>query len=270
MRLAWLTDIHLNFVHGIQRRRFLEQVKDAADVVIISGDIGESQDVVQYLVEMDGLLQKLIYFVLGNHDFYNGSIAKTRKRTADLAQQSEHLHYLTLMGAVELTPKTAIVGHDGWPDGRLGDYWGTGVILNDHSLIAEIAQSYKYFHLDKHSLLATMTALADEAAHHFERVLEAAVSKYENIIAVTHVPPFKQAAWHEGTISDDNFQPYFACKVVGDVMGKVMCSHPQTNLLVLCGHTHGGGEVQIARNIRVLTGEAEYGNPAIQQVFEVE
>ncbi len=38
---------------------------------------------------------------------------------------------------------------------------------------------------------------------------------------------------------------------------------------VLCGHTQGGGEVQMAENLRVVTGPAEYGRPEIQQVFEV-
>ncbi len=50
MRLAWLTDIHLNFVDDIQRRgQFLESVKEQSDAVTVSGDIGESHDVVKYL-----------------------------------------------------------------------------------------------------------------------------------------------------------------------------------------------------------------------------
>ena len=57
---------------------------------------------------------------------------------AGLAQESKYLNYLTMMGAVELH-KTTIVGHDGWYDGRLGDYDSSEVILNDHLLIAELA-----------------------------------------------------------------------------------------------------------------------------------
>jgi len=49
-----------------------------------------------------------------------------------------------------------------------------------------------------------------------------------------------------------------------------MQQHPRSNLTVLCGHTHGGGEVQVLPNLRVLTGEAEYGDPAIQQVLEID
>jgi 3',5'-cyclic-AMP phosphodiesterase len=269
MRLVWLTDIHLNFLQSCQRRQFLEKVKDTADAVALSGDIGESVDVAQYLLEMADVVKKPIYFVLGNHDFYRDSIVGTRRRIAKLAEETEHLHYLTSLGVVALTKKTAIVGHDGWADGKFGDYDGTQVILSDHSLIQEIASSYRYSHLDKSSLLATMTALGDEAARHFERVLEEAAAKYEEIIAVIHVPPFREAAWHEGKVSSDDFLPYFACKVVGDVMRKVMLSHPQVKLVVLCGHTHGGGQIQTATNIDVLTGEAHYGHPTIQRVLEV-
>jgi len=56
---------------------------------------------------------------------------------------------------------------------------------------------------------------------------------------------------------------------VGDVMLAVMRGHPNSQLLVLCGHTHGGGEIQPADNIRVLTGEAEYQKPRINRVLEI-
>jgi hypothetical protein len=49
-----------------------------------------------------------------------------------------------------------------------------------------------------------------------------------------------------------------------------MESNPRANLLVLCGHTHDGGEVSPRENLRVLTGPAKYGVPEIQQVIEVE
>ena len=75
--------------------------------------------------EIEEIIQKPIYFVLGNHDFYKDSIAKTRQRIAELAAESKHLRYLTAMEVVELSPQTAIIGHDGWADGRFGDYQGT-------------------------------------------------------------------------------------------------------------------------------------------------
>ncbi len=270
MRLAWLTDIHLNFVDDIQRRRFLESASDQSDAVAVSGDIGESHDIATYLQEMNKFVEKPIYFVLGNHDFYHGSISKTRLEVAEVARASKHLEYLTACGVIELTPKTAIVGHDGWPDGRLGDYDGTTVILSDHSLIEEIACSYQYFYLDKYSLRATMTVLAEEAARHLGRVVGEAASSYEHVIAVTHVPPYKEAAWYQGKTSSDDFLPYFSCKEVGDMLTSVMKANPHSKLTVLCGHTHGGGEIQVLDNLRVLTGEARYEQPQVQPIFEIE
>jgi len=271
MQLAWLTDIHLNFLDDGPRRRFLESVKGQADAVAISGDIGESHDIAKYLREMDQIIQKPVYFVLGNHDFYRGSVTKTRLEVAGVAQQSKHLTYLTATGVKELTPATAIVGHDGWADGRLGDYEGSEVILNDHLLISELSQwCDEDYVLDKVGLIETLTTLADEAARHLETVLEEAASTYRNIIAVTHVPPFREAAWHQGRVSAEDFLPYFACKAVGDVLKQVMQAHPESKLLVLCGHTHGGGELQVLDNLNVLTGEARYRHPEIRRVLEVE
>ena len=270
MQLAWLTDIHLNFVDDSQRRLFLESVRDRADAVVISGDIGESHDVGQFLTEMDEVIRKPVYFVLGNHDFYNGSIAKTRLEVAEIARRSKLLEYRTAESVIELTPNTAIVGHDGWADGRFGDYWNSDVIVNDYVLITELSRWFVDYSLDKENLIEDLYTLADEPARHFEKVLLDAAGCYRNVIALTHVPPFREAAWYEGKVSDDNYLPHFSCKAVGDVLTRVIQAHPQTNLLVLCGHTHGGGRLQVLDNLQVLTGQARYEKPVIQQVLEIE
>ena len=165
--------------------------------------------------------------------------------------------------------QTALVGHDGWADARLGDLETSNVFLNDYVAIRELRKWKGEFALDKPALRAALNALGDEAARHFENVLQEAVAKYPSVIAVTHVPPFKEAAWYDGRHSDDNYLPHFACKATGDVMRKVMEANPQSRLLVLCGHTHGTGEVRILENLHVLTGGAEYGNPVIQRILDI-
>ena len=270
MRLAWLTDIHLNFVDAGTIQRFFQSVAERADAVAISGDIAESHDVYHYLRRIEEIVGKPIFFVLGNHDFYRGSIFQVRRLAAEVAEESKYLKYVTAMGVEQLTPRTAIIGHDGWADGRLGDIEYSDVLLNDHLLIAELAVCWNGSYLDKWRLRPILAELADEAARHFERVLEAAASTYPNVIAVTHVPPFREAAWHRGKASDDNFLPYFASKAVGEVMKEVMQAHPQSNLLVLCGHTHSGGEIKVLDNLRVLTGKAEYGKLKVNGLLTVE
>jgi predicted MPP superfamily phosphohydrolase len=225
--------------------------------------------VVDTLLEMQRIWDKPLYFVLGNHDFYRGSIRTTRAEVTRLAEAEPLLTYLTTTGVVELSPQTALVGHDGWADARLGDFEDSWVILNDYLQIEELRYWRPDSTLDKSALAEALHRLGDEAARHFEAVLLQAVERYPTVLAATHVPPFKEAAWYDGRHSDDNYLPHFACQAVGQVMRRVMRSHPHSRLLVLCGHTHGSGETQILDNLQVLTGGAEYGRPEIQRVLEI-
>jgi len=56
---------------------------------------------------------------------------------------------------------------------------------------------------------------------------------------------------------------------MGDVLLEAAAVHPKCRLLVLCGHTHGGGEVWIRENLQVLTGAAQNQRPAVQRILEV-
>ncbi len=82
-RIAWLTDIHLNFVRPPVVEALIASLADTdADAFLIGGDIGEAPDVTFYLNTLNDRLQRPIYFVLGNHDFYHGSIAGVRAAVA--------------------------------------------------------------------------------------------------------------------------------------------------------------------------------------------
>jgi predicted MPP superfamily phosphohydrolase len=264
MRCAWATDIHLNFVEARHRYSFAESVlAHDPDIVLLGGDLAEADTVVPYLQELEGWIKKPIYFVLGNHDFYRGSIRSVRESISELTRKSDRLSWLNNAGVVSIGEETSLVGHDSWADGGLGDYWASGVVLNDFLLIEE------FLPLGKPERLKLLEMLAEEAATHFATVLPQAFNNSRSVVLLTHVPPFRQACWHEGKISADDFLPYFASKVVGDVLISVMEAHPDCNLRVFCGHTHGGGAADILPNLKVYTGGAEYRNPRVQMVFEV-
>lgn len=278
-RLAWITDVHLNFLDDEAFSLFVESLDRVPfDALAISGDIAESPNVVQYLRRLDLALGRPIYFVLGNHDYYRGSIAVTREDVARLVDRSPNLAYLNGSECVELTPSVGIVGHDGWGDARLGNYLHTPVLLNDFFYIQELSvwrrgpgdPRLELCGEDRVLLLEILNRLGDETAEHFARVLPVALQRYPTVVAVTHVPPFAEACWHRGRPSDADWLPFFTCKAAGDAMRDVMRRWPDRQLLVLCGHTHGGGEVAITSNIRVLTGAAEYSAPALQRVLEFE
>ena len=83
------------------------------------------------------------------------------------------------------------------------------------------------------------------------------------------MPPLREACWHEGAISDDQWSPHFTCQAVGTALVEIMRDHPDHRLTVLCGHTHGSGECAPLPNVHVLTGGAEYGRPAVNRLFEL-
>jgi predicted phosphohydrolase len=238
--------------------------------LVVSGDIADSTSLVGTLHEMDAVLGRPFYFVLGNHDYYHGSVAGTRRSVAAAVVGSRFLIYLSGADVVELAPGTALVGHDGWGDARLGDFEASEVLLNDFYLVDELRQWRDRLTLDKPRLREVLQALGDEAAAHLKRVLPVAAARYPQVIVVTHVPPFRDAAWYQGRPSGDDYLPFFTCKAVGDALLDAAGAHPHCRFVVLCGHTHGGGEVQVLENLRVATGAAEYGKPRIQQVIEIE
>ena len=136
-------------------------------------------------------------------------------------------------------------------------------------MIDELRHWRDHHTLDKPALRQALQTLGDEAAAYLRGVLLSAAQQYPQVIVATHVPPFREAAWYQGSPSADDYLPFFACKAVGDVLLEVAQSYPECRFLVLCGHTHGSGEIQVLENLRVVTGQAEYGRPEIQQIIEV-
>ena len=265
IRAAWLTDVHLNCADYASVRRMYDRLIELnVDQVFVTGDIGESGDVIKYLESMVAELQRPIHFVLGNHDFYYSSIRRIRADAAQLCQRVEELTYLTDCDHVRLTPTAALVGHDGWADAREGDFDRSPIMLNDYGLIAELAG------LSKLARRLMLEALGNEAARHIRRVLPPAARDFSQVFLLTHVPPLREACWHDGRTADDDWSPHFTCQVMGQAILEIMPDFPQTQLTVLCGHTHSGGETQPLDNVRILTGGAEYGQPRITHVFEVD
>ena len=264
MRVVWLTDIHLNFLMPREVVAFLRSVaRMAPDVTLVGGDIGEAPTIEEYLWEISDRLGTPVYFVLGNHDCYNGSIAGARTRASHISRAVPNLRWLSEAGVVGLTDSTALVGDGGWADGRNGGYASSPVVLNDYLLVEE------FVGLESAARLRLLNRLGDEAAKYLRRVLHRALDSYPNVILLTHVPPFREACWHEGKISNDDYLPHFSCKAVGDVLIETMRERPRCTLTVLCGHTHSPGTAQILPNLLVRTGAAAYGAPVVQDVFEL-
>ncbi len=266
MKLAWLTDIHLNFLRD-ERAKIQElcaKVLEAApDAVVISGDIGEAPIVERYLRTLQEGIRKPIYFVLGNHDFYAGSVAGVRDRMRALTEKTNHLRWLPAMGVVPLTAATALVGHDSWADGRYGKGAASTLKMSDKDHINDFVS------LAKEAYFERIAALADEAAAHVRQMLMKAFESHARVLLVTHVPPFPQACRADEGVAREEMLPHYSCKAMGDLLLDVMGSRPDRDVTVLCGHTHVEARAEILPNLRVWTGGAHYGAIRIQTAVDV-
>lgn len=273
MKLAWLTDIHLNACTYDQRMAFYDKIKDACVAnVLITGDIGSADSFRFYINELRQHINKSVYFVLGNHDYYNSSVEAVR---GDI----EAFHHLS-QGPAKLTNGVYLVGQDCWADGRNGNYAQSHVRLNDSKYIKELKDAYKMDFMDMAlsqspdkkgiHLLTKMQDLADADAKALEdQILAAIKCNAKKILIAMHVPPFPESAYYNGKMSDDDYLPFFSSKVTGDMILRVCAAHPDVEFQGYCGHSHGKSVYHPLPNLIVKCGEAEYGNPVIQEIIEI-
>ena len=108
MKLAWMNDLHLEFAQWDVLQSFFGALKESeADTFLVGGDISQSPMVCTDLAMLAGTLERPVRFVLGNHDFYKGSIEGTRAKVRELDDANEVLTYLSRSGPVPLGPNQA-------------------------------------------------------------------------------------------------------------------------------------------------------------------
>jgi len=263
-RYTWITDIHLDQMQPDTTARLLQMLRqDDPDGIWIGGDISQANSLLEHLGQLDDQLQLPIQFVLGNHDFYLGSIQSVRKDVESFCATRERLTYLSRSSWLPLGEGVGLVGHDGWGDGRIGNYATSTVDMNDYRLIDELSG------LGTVERLPVLQRLGDEAADHVGRQLEEALQECQHVYLLTHVPPLRAACWYNEEAADDAWAPHFTCKAMGDMILGIMKQHDEKQLTVLCGHTHSAGICQPLPNLVIHTGGAEYGQAAIAGRFHV-
>jgi 3',5'-cyclic AMP phosphodiesterase CpdA len=274
-RLAFTTDPHLNFVHQKGIEAFCRAIVRAKpDALVITGDISEAPYIVDHLAFLAIQMHEFpIFFVCGNHDFYNGSVVETRGELEKLFTYPEdfkrnlvpQLGYLSTSGVVPLTEKVALVGHDGWYDGGYANWFRSTVVLNDYYLIREFVR----WGPDRNLVFNQLNEFAAEsAAYVFEQLTEA-FKTFDHVFVATHVSPFRENSVYNGVMSDDNWMPHFSSKQMGVMLLTMAEKHPEKQITVLCGHSHGQADNQILPNLRCVTGKARYRHPKLNKVFEL-
>lgn len=263
--LVWTNDIHLNFLtarQGIKRFvKYLIKENPKANGLIIVGDISSGEVIEDHLRQLSDTWTKPLYFVLGNHSYYNASWESVDNKIRKLTQEIPHLHWLN-EGFHEIN-NHVICGCGGWYDVYNGNYNST-VQLNDFILIEELINQNKYRPLLIDTIRKRANFEANILAKHLQEVCR---TDNEVIIVCTHVPPYLNSSWHNGHISDKEWAPWFTSASTGKVLDKFSDIYSNKKFIVLTGHTHSSGIYQRSDNITVYTGSATYGDPGISGVI---
>ncbi len=264
MKVAWLSDLHLNHADDATREALYAEVRDTgAALAVLSGDLAESPELAQQLAALRDGIGCPLAFVLGNHDVYAGSIRETQALARRLTAARDGLAWLPATGILRAGERTAIVGHDGFPDGRAGAGAASQVTLTDDHVIDELVG-------DAAHRARAMAELAEASAAWAREVVPQAWSRFEHVVFVTHVPPFLEAVrtWPEREL--DQWLPRLVSPTLGAALLALAHERPDRRMTVLCGHSHHEMRCAPAPNLEVFVAGAKYGAPRLQRGFEFE
>jgi Icc protein len=267
-QFAWATDIHLDFLGEDNQRliKFGESlIAGNPTGIFLTGDISVAKKLVYHLSALEKIVQRPIYFILGNHDYYGGQIEAVRKTMRELTNVSSYLRYMPTMPYIAATPATAVVGHDGWYDAGYGDWQASNFGMTDWTAI----QDFLPVNGSKATIVAEARKLAHAGVTHVQNGIKNAVRYHKHIIVLTHYPPFPQTHVHEGRQGDAHAMPWFTSKYMGDLLMAASTAYPLVKFTVLAGHTHGKFDGKITNNLEVHVGASEYGQPTLQGLIEV-
>lgn len=270
MKIAWFTDIHLDCVDNL--RDTITRLKleaKSSEIVVITGDISVGTSVVQHLKQLENALNKPIYFVMGNHDYYFSNILETRKKVTEACRHYSFAKYLGSIPYIKLNNSTALIGSDGWYDGINGNVDDSEIIMNDWIKIADFSPAVRPTvmgkSLDKGIILQIARAICKASVAHVFKGIKSTVDNFDHLIIATHFPPFVESYRKEKfeSIDSELVIPWYTSRMMGEMLLSAAKTYPNTQFTVLSGHTHGHFTGDILPNLHAKVGKSQYGAPQI-------
>lgn len=264
--LLWLSDIHLDRVDAETKGHFLEHLRGTRyDALLITGDISNAKQLVGHLKDISGASsERPVFFTLGNHDYFFGSMREVDKAVAELCRHTRNLISLGHGEVIQLSTRTALVGHRGWYDGRAGYGFKTHVKSPDQKWIND------FRHLSKKKFFDQLRDLGEESADYFRKVLPSALERNRTVLVGTHVPPCYQALKFSGGHCRWERQPYFANCSAGDAIIGISRDYPKCRITVHAGHCHSAAHARISPELDIQVAGAEIGMPSMQKILMIE
>lgn len=250
-KLLWITDAHLDHLSPTMMDAWCEKLANTqADMLLLGGDTANSRTFARFLCRIKNEFPGTIALVAGNHDYYHTSIFDFRKELT-LHHQAGVMVFEPgcQTQPVPLAEGVYLCGSGGWGDASAGCADARRMMLNDEYLIAE---------LKTYDLTDRLREFGMESATHLQNQLSSVPADASCVIVLTHVPPWPEACWHEGKMSDAFALPRFCWQAGGVAISQAAALRPQTQFIVLCGHTHSDG-FWSHENITAHTAGTAYG-----------
>ena len=264
--IAWVTDPHFDQCDISKIENLIKDIKkQKVDAVLVTGDIAEKGTTGLYLQFLQRGLKLPVWFVLGNHDWYNIS----RERGEEILSKylSDDLVLLDNTQEIKLNKKSCLVGGENWWDAAFGDTFG----LIDGYVMGEDYQKIDYItpqSIDKAPFDRVRKLSKDCSEKILDKIVEA-FKTYDKVYLAVHVPPFKEACVVGGIQIPNNWLNHFCDFGLGTKLKLLMEQNPEKKLKVFAGHTHGKITVKVLDNLTVKVGKAKVGKPQIADMIEI-
>lgn len=215
--------------------------------ILITGDISNAEQLDKHLAILS-TLQCPIFFVLGNHDYWNGSFAGVNRLVRSACIKKPNLVFLDQRGIVQLDEGTVLIGGQGWGDGQAGLGEKSPVTSRDRQLIQEFTDKprEKYFQM--------LQEMGRSSASAFSEIAVPALEGSKHLIFATHVPPFAASALRE-----PEYLPFYVNVALGEEILRIAHQFPGKKISVYCGHTHRKSTYRPLPNVAVHVADATSG-----------
>ncbi len=245
--LVWLSDVHADSLRGDFSAEVDQLRRENPEGILITGDISNAERLDEHLTVLS-TLGCPIFFVLGNHDYWNGSFAGVPARVRSACSKKTNLVFLDQTGLVQLGGGTVLIGGQGWGDGQAGLGEKSPVTSRDRQLIQEFTDKprEKYFQM--------LQEMGRASASAFSEIAVPALEGSEHLILATHVPPFAASALRE-----PEYLPFYVNVALGDEILRIAHQFPGKKISVYCGHTHRKSIYRPLPNVTVHVADATSG-----------
>lgn len=264
-QILWLTDLHLDRAKPAQKEALYEEIqRSKADTVLITGDISTAKHLPLHLRELAAAASsRQVYFVLGNHDFYGSTFAHVDRCVAGVCGTHDNLYHLGGGEIFPLSADSALVGHRGWGDGRMG--WGSRTLAHnpDFSAIKDFEG------LSREQAFKLLLKLGLDSSFYLRGLLPYALTCYNHVIVATHFPPFTKGACFTKKPCDWLRQPFYTNIAMGGLLLRLTQAFPSKRITVLAGHTHCCAQFRALPDLELRVGGARPGFPSSQGLLEV-